>query len=110
MNYSACWRSKNVLVSTSDGTLLILRQIGLQLSVPQSQGYLTLCKCWTVTFQPLSIDTHDYLCLFIVVHHQLLSFDYYLIRCFIVPIHCLIQECIPGISILLNINHHQSSQ
>jgi hypothetical protein len=49
----------------------------LQLSVPWSQRYLTLCNCWTVTFQHSSIDSRDYLCLFIVVHHQSLLFNFY---------------------------------
>jgi hypothetical protein len=87
MNYSPCWRSKKALVNTSDVAPLIPRQIGLQLSVPYSLGYLTLCKCWTVTIQRSSIDTRDYLCLLITVHHQSLLFDYYSMHCFIVLIH-----------------------
>ncbi len=92
MNYSACWRSKKALVSTSDVTPLIPQQIGLQLSVLKSQGYLILCKCWTVTFQPLSIDTCDiYMltnnCLLPVIVIRLLFgslFDFHSVLCFIV--------------------------
>ncbi len=88
--YSYPWRccvtlaglvEHSVIHHTSDVTPLIPGQTGLQLSVPSSQGFLTLCKYWPVTFQPFSINAHDYLCLFLVVHYQLLLSDYYLIYC-----------------------------
>ncbi len=46
MNYSACWRSKKALVSTSDVTPLIPRQIGLQIVCSVITKIFNLCKCW----------------------------------------------------------------
>ncbi len=125
MNYSACWRSKKALVSTSDVIPLIPRQTGLQLSVPQSQGCLTPCKCWTDTFQPLPVTLVIYLCLLMIdllpVIVIWLLLDFHSVLCFIVHLifhpvkySVLVLECIPGIAIptttfIKQVNEHHTS-
>jgi hypothetical protein len=127
MNYSACWRSKKALASTRCHTfntqanrVVIICSVITRIFNPM--------KCWTVTFQPLSIDTRDYLCLLIIACSHLLLFDYYLILCSIsfsacfnvhfivnpVKYSVLILECIPGILIptttfIKRVNKHHTS-
>jgi hypothetical protein len=77
MNYSACWRSKKVLVSTSDVTPLISRQNRVVIVSSVIAKILNPSKCWTVTIKPfwmtlLLISAHCYyllpvICCFIFV-------------------------------------------
>jgi hypothetical protein len=65
MNYSACWRSKKVLVSTSDVTPLISRQNRVVIVSSVIAKILNSSKCWTVTIKPfwmtlLLISAHCY--------------------------------------------------
>jgi hypothetical protein len=52
MNYSACWRSKKVLISTSDVTPLISGQHSVVIVSSVFAKLSNPSKCWTVTIQP----------------------------------------------------------
>jgi hypothetical protein len=110
--------NKKALVNKSDVTPLIPRQTGLQLSVPYSQRHFTLCKYWTVTFQPFLMTPMIYFVLVNNAHCQLLLFNllfnFYSVLLFdamllvqlnfivfILPskYSVLILECVPGILI-----------
>jgi hypothetical protein len=51
MNYSACWRSKKVLVSTSDITPLISGQHSVEIVSSVIAKISNSSKCWTIIIQ-----------------------------------------------------------
>jgi hypothetical protein len=57
MNYSACWRSKKALVSTSDVPPLIFGQNEVVIVSSVIAKMFNPSKCWTVTIQLLLNDT-----------------------------------------------------
>jgi hypothetical protein len=57
MNYLSCWRSKKALASIRCLTINIrANRVAIVYSVI-TRLFLTLCKCWAVTFQPMQIKT-----------------------------------------------------
>ncbi len=52
MNYSACWRSKKVIISTSDVIPLISEQNRVVIVSSVIANIFIPSKCWTVTIQP----------------------------------------------------------
>jgi hypothetical protein len=74
MNYSACWRSKEVLVHTSDVTHLTLRQNRVVIVSSVIAKIFNPSKCWMVTIQ-LLLNVTLLSSVLVIVHCQLLLFN-----------------------------------
>jgi hypothetical protein len=74
MNYSACWSSKEVLISTSDDTRLPFRQNRVAMVSSKITKIFNPSKRWTVTIQLILNDTL-FLSVLVIVWCRLLLFD-----------------------------------
>ncbi len=84
MNYSARWRSKEVLVSTSDFTHLTFRQNRVVIVSSVIAKIFNPSKCWTVTiWLPLNDTLFNQCLLLFIANYLLIDFDsvLYLIQC-----------------------------
>jgi hypothetical protein len=76
MNYSACWRSKEVLVSTSGFKHLTFRQNRVVIVSSVIAKMFNPSKCWTVTIQLPVNDSLFNQCLLLFIASYLLFILY----------------------------------
>ncbi len=89
MKYSACWRSKKVLVSTSDVTPLISGQNRVVIVSSVIAKIFNPSKCWTVMIQPFEWHSRFNQCSFLFsASYSLFNFCSVLIQ---FSIQCSIQ-------------------
>ncbi len=129
MNFSACWRSKEVLLCTFDFTHLTFRQNRVAVVSSVISTIFNPSKCWLITIQlPLNdtlfsvlVNIYCQLLTVRLLFFQCLLFDSVFIRCnALFEFDCFSQcsnysvyvqswswKCVPCISIHLN-THHQT--